>query len=96
MLDLRLNCEHCNKSLPPNSEEALICSYECTWCTQCNDDFLHNVCPNCGGGLQKRPIRPAKELLQNPPSSKTIFKPIDMDKFIPLREKLKSVLPKDR
>src|SRR5262249_61055804 len=59
MLELRPTCEHCNKALPPDSLEARICSYECTFCATCADDLLGNVCPNCGGGFAPRPVRPA-------------------------------------
>jgi hypothetical protein len=59
MLELRPTCEHCNKPLPPASTEARICSYECTFCADCVDDVLGNVCPNCAGGFTPRPIRPA-------------------------------------
>lgn len=58
MLELRPNCEYCDKDLPPASTEARICSYECTFCAECVDDTLENVCPNCGGGFTPRPIRP--------------------------------------
>ena len=60
MLELRPSCEHCNKALPPDSLEARICSYECTFCTKCVESVLDNVCPNCGGGFVPRPIRPSK------------------------------------
>lgn len=59
MLQLRPICEHCAVELPPSSSEAMICSYECTFCRPCVDDVLHDVCPNCGGGFAPRPIRPA-------------------------------------
>ena len=58
-LQLRPNCEYCDKDLPPNAADARICSYECTFCADCVDTKLHNVCPNCGGGFERRPIRPA-------------------------------------
>ena len=58
MLELRPNCEHCDKDLPPDSTEARICTYECTFCADCVDHILQNVCPNCGGGFSARPIRP--------------------------------------
>ncbi len=58
MLELRPNCELCDKDLPPQSTEACICTYECTFCQDCVDSVLHNVCPNCGGGFTKRPVRP--------------------------------------
>ena len=58
MLALRPNCERCDVDLPPHAADARICSYECTFCAACVDDFLHNVCPNCGGGFVARPLRP--------------------------------------
>lgn len=61
MLQLRPNCEWCDKDLPPDSMEARICSYECTFCWDCVESVLQNVCPNCGGGLVPRPIRPSNE-----------------------------------
>ena len=60
-LQLRPNCEYCDKDLPPDATDARICSYECTFCADCVETMLHNVCPNCGGGLTARPIRPAQE-----------------------------------
>lgn len=60
-LQLRPNCEYCDKDLPPDATDARICSYECTFCADCVATRLHNVCPNCGGGFTPRPIRPAKE-----------------------------------
>jgi len=59
VLELRPNCEYCDKDLPPASSEARICSYECTFCADCVENILENVCPNCGGGFVPRPIRPA-------------------------------------
>jgi len=58
MLELRPTCENCNRELPPNSTEAMICSFECTFCRTCVEELLENVCPNCGGGFCPRPIRP--------------------------------------
>jgi hypothetical protein len=60
-LQLRPNCEYCDKDLPPDAADARICSFECTFCADCVDTKLHNVCPNCGGGFERRPIRPARE-----------------------------------
>ncbi|MEZ5651018.1 MAG: DUF1272 domain-containing protein [Burkholderiaceae bacterium] len=57
-LELRPNCEYCDRDLPPASAEARICSYECTFCADCVATRLRNVCPNCGGGFMPRPIRP--------------------------------------
>src|ERR1700756_4411867 len=60
-LQLRPNCEYCDKDLPPTALDARICSYECTFCADCVETRLFNVCPNCGGGFAPRPIRPSKE-----------------------------------
>ena len=60
MLELRPTCENCNRTLPPESDLAMICSFECTFCKLCVDKVLANVCPNCGGGFAPRPIRPSK------------------------------------
>ncbi len=62
MLAIRPTCENCNKSLPSDSDEAMICTFECTFCKDCVEHILHNVCPNCGGGFEKRPIRPKNAL----------------------------------
>jgi hypothetical protein len=60
-LELRPNCEYCDKDLPPDATDARICSYECTFCADCVERYLSNVCPNCGGGFMARPIGPARE-----------------------------------
>ena len=60
-LQLRPNCEYCDCDLPPDSPQARICSYECTFCAGCVEQLLHNVCPNCGGGFEARPVRPRGE-----------------------------------
>ncbi len=75
MLELRPNCECCDKDLPPESTEALICSFECTFCVTCADNILAGVCPNCGGELVRRPRRPADKLVHHPASITRIFKP---------------------
>lgn len=62
MLELRPNCEWCGCDLPPDSQDARICSYECTYCAKCVEEVLHNVCATCGGGLVPRPIRPSTNL----------------------------------
>ena len=59
MLELRPNCERCDRDLPPQTD-ARICSYECTFCVECAEVALENVCPNCGGGFVPRPIRPQR------------------------------------
>jgi len=61
VLELRPNCEGCDKDLPPEAADARICTYECTFCAECVDMVLFNVCPNCGGGFVPRPIRPKTE-----------------------------------
>ena len=66
MLKLKPNCEACGKPLPPDSTEAMICSFECTFCRDCVEHKLSNVCPNCGGGFQSRPIRPRAMLERHP------------------------------
>ena len=60
-LELRPNCEYCDVNLPLDSTEARICTYECTFCVSCVETVLANVCPNCGGGFERRPIRPRNE-----------------------------------
>ncbi|MBX5068419.1 DUF1272 domain-containing protein [Rhizobium lentis] len=74
MLELRPNCECCDKDLPPASAEARICTYECTFCADCADGVLKDACPNCGGNLVARPIRPAAMLAKNPASTKRVLK----------------------
>jgi hypothetical protein len=77
-LQLRPNCEYCDKDLPPGSTQTRICSYECTFCADCVETKIGNVCPNCGGGFSPRPIRPAREwrpgacVAKQPPSDKRV------------------------
>lgn len=75
MLELRPNCECCERDLPPDSTEARICSFECTFCADCADHRLQGLCPNCGGELLRRPRRPAEKLAANPASDHRIHKP---------------------
>lgn len=79
MLDIRPTCEHCNKDLPFDSQEAMICTFECTFCKDCVETILQHVCPNCGGGFEKRPIRPQALLKKYPVSTKVIHKPVAID-----------------
>lgn len=72
MLELRPNCECCDKDLPPDSAQALICSFECTFCLDCAVQRLHGTCPNCGGELVRRPIRPGRKLEKFPASSQRV------------------------
>ncbi len=76
MLEIRPVCENCAKSLPNESTEALLCTFECTFCKDCVDNILENICPNCGGGFEKRPIRPADKLLKYPAKTEKFIKPI--------------------
>ncbi len=69
MLELRCHCECCDKALPPHATDAMICSFECTFCATCVTEQLRGVCPNCGGGFAARPIRPQSLLSKYPPSS---------------------------
>ena len=76
MLELRPGCECCDVDLPPDSPDARICSFECTFCAKCAEDTLRGRCPNGGGELVTlRPRRPAEKLAQNPPSATRVFKP---------------------
>ena len=75
MLELRPNCECCNKDLLPESSEARICSFECTFCASCAESVLGGKCPNCGGELVARPRRPTNKLATYPAATKRIFKP---------------------
>jgi hypothetical protein len=74
MLELRPNCECCDRDLPPESPDAMICTYECTWCRDCVENVLHGVCPNCGGNLERRPVRPAAKLVKDPASTKRVVR----------------------
>lgn len=67
MLLLKSVCEFCKKKLPYNAEDAMICSFECTFCKNCVETKLQGFCPNCGGGLEKRPIRPKEKIEKYPP-----------------------------
>jgi uncharacterized protein len=74
MLDLRPNCECCDRDLPPESADARICTFECTFCAECADSALKGQCPNCGGNLVTRPIRPAEALVKYPASTKRVLR----------------------
>ena len=68
MLALRPNCECCDRDLPPDSRDAMMCSFECTFCKACAEGVLKGRCPNCGGELVRRPVRPADKLAKYPAS----------------------------
>jgi len=75
MLELRPSCECCDKTLAPDSTEARICSFECTFCAACAETRLQGKCPNCGGELVVRPVRPLLKLAAHPASTTRIYKP---------------------
>ena len=75
MLELRPSCECCDKELPPAAADAMICTFECTFCRDCVDNRLKGVCPNCGGNFSPRPIRPPAALIANPPVMLRTFDP---------------------
>jgi len=102
MLELSPSCEHCNKSLPPASLEARICSFECTFCATCADEVLGNVCPNCGGGFVPRPVRPAKNwkadnfLGKYPAGTRVKHRPADTAAHAVFSASLKDLPPEQR
>lgn len=96
MLEIRPICEHCAKSLPNESEEAMICTFECTYCKDCVDNLLENVCPNCGGGFEKRPIRPKELLRKYPSKTEPLLKPVNLIEFEVLKSKNKDLKPNKR
>ena len=102
MLELRPSCEHCNKPLPPDSTEAMICSFECSFCSDCVNTLLGNVCPNCGGGFAPRPVRPARDwkggnyLGNYAASTKLKHRPVDVQAHATFSATLRSIAPQDR
>ncbi len=96
MLALRPNCEHCNKALPNTSTEAMICSYECTYCKTCALDIFKNVCPSCSGNFVPRPIRTKKEIEQNPASKIEVYKPKKLMTAKINSNKFKNIRPEKR
>jgi hypothetical protein len=75
MLELRPNCECCDRDLPPDAPDAMICTFECTFCRDCAEKKLGGHCPNCGGNLESRPIRPFSKLARNPASTVRVLHP---------------------
>lgn len=96
MLEIRPICENCGKQLPNCSTEAMICTFECTFCRDCVENILFNVCPNCGGGLEKRPARPKELLTKYPPKTDELLKPVEAEKFAEILEKYQDILPNER
>ena len=102
MLQLRPNCECCDKDLPPDAADARICSYECTFCADCVENVLHNVCPNCGGGFTPRPIRPRTEwrpglsLSERPASTRRVHAAWQRDEVAEFVERVRHIDPANR
>jgi hypothetical protein len=102
MLELRPSCEHCNRALPPDSLQARICSFECTFCARCVDELLGNVCPNCGGGFVARPIRPAQpwngdnHLGQHPAGTRVRHRPVDLEAHAAFAAAIRALPPEQR
>jgi hypothetical protein len=102
MLQLRPNCECCDKDLPPNRTDARICTYECTFCADCVESVLKNVCPNCGGGFTPRPIRPVTEwrpgvsLAKQPASTERVHRDWQFDEFSEFVERVRHIDPMNR
>ena len=102
MLQLRPTCEHCDKALPPDSSEARICSFECTFCAGCVASVLQGVCPNCGGDFVARPVRPAHNrrgdnfLGQYPASTTVKHRPVDVAAHAAFVETLRDIPPQER
>jgi uncharacterized protein len=97
MLKLKPSCEHCDIALPPESDQAMMCSYECTFCRDCVEQVLQHVCPNCGGNFVPRPIRPLDARVEgtglglHPASTKKTYNPVDELKHRALVEKFRTV-----
>lgn len=96
MLKLQSCCENCGKDLAPASTEAMICSFECTFCKTCVQEILKNICPNCGGGFESRPIRPKEALKKYAPSSKVVKKGINYSKHNEFLTKYLQITPEKR
>lgn len=102
MLEIRPNCEYCDKDLAADCTHAMICTYECTFCITCVTDILENVCPNCGGGFAPRPIRPKTALRPNvsrvhqPPSEKRVNTAYTIEELKQFSASIKHIAPEDR
>lgn len=102
MLELKPNCERCDKDLPAESTVAMICSFECTFCVSCVTDYLSNVCPNCGGGFAPRPVRPkvarrdGVSLAQRPASTFRVHTKYNDDELRDFAAGIKHIAPENR
>ena len=101
-LQLRPNCEYCDKDLPAHATDARICTYECTFCADCVETKLFNVCPNCGGGFERRPIRPANawrpglSVAQRPASTQRVQLSYSLDDIAEFSARIRSIDPAQR
>ena len=101
-LAMKANCERCREKLPADSPLALICSFECTFCAACADDVLQDVCPNCGGNLEPRPIRPRRAwregagLANDPAGTARRHSPYTRDEIVGFVETLRATPPAER
>ncbi len=96
MIAIRPNCEHCNKELPNTSTEAMICSFECTYCKDCAITIFENVCPSCSGNFVERPIRSSKMIEKYPASTKKVFAPKNIEEAKINSLKYKHISPEKR
>jgi hypothetical protein len=101
-LQLRPNCEYCDRDLPPDDPGARICTYECTFCAACVETKLFNVCPNCGGGFSPRPVRPKREwrpgisLQKQTPSLERVRLSYSLDDVAELAARVRDIPPQER
>ncbi len=101
-LQLRPNCEYCDKDLAPDAPDARICTYECTFCADCVERHLSNVCPNCGGGFAPRPVRPKREwrkglsLAHQPPSAQRVHLSFAKAEVAAFAASIKHIPPDER
>lgn len=96
MIDYRPGCENCDKDLPVTSTEAMICAFECTFCRDCVDGILHNVCPNCTGGFENRPVLVKKFASTHPQKTTRIHDPVNPDEFAQVLQQYKDIPPENR
>lgn len=104
MLELRPNCELCDRDLPPGSPDAMICTYECTYCARCVETVLQDVCPKCGGNFVSRPIRPGKSwrpdrrlgLTHHPAGAKRVHSPFSLEDIREFVARVRDVPPHER
>jgi hypothetical protein len=101
MLQLRPVCENCGKNLPNEASDAMICTFECTYCAECAINLFNNVCPNCGGGFEKRPTRPTEcvthQCIANFPAETNLkLRPVNLLNFEWLKKHYENVDPRNR